>query len=106
MIQKVSKHKCLKFPYIVHLDLICMSYDQKKGQESNSELKNMNQMRFDLDVLYTNGKSFWKLYDVALKFLKTKLDLKKIWTVNVLGQLESQFWDSHLKVLGENDIWM
>jgi hypothetical protein len=34
-IKKVLKFKCLKCPHIVHLDLICISYDQKKGQESN-----------------------------------------------------------------------
>jgi len=32
---KVLKHKCLKCPHTVHLDLICMSYDQKKGRELN-----------------------------------------------------------------------
>ncbi len=31
------KHKCLKCLRIVHLDLICISYDQKKGQKSNWE---------------------------------------------------------------------
>jgi len=36
-IRKVLKHKCLKCLHIVHLDLICMSYDKKKGWESNSE---------------------------------------------------------------------
>jgi hypothetical protein len=30
--------KCLECPCIVHLDLICMSYDKKKGWESNWEL--------------------------------------------------------------------
>jgi hypothetical protein len=30
-IRKVLKHRCLKFPRIVYLDLICMSYDKKKG---------------------------------------------------------------------------
>ncbi len=34
-IGKVLKFKCLKCLHIVHLDLICMNYDQKKGQESN-----------------------------------------------------------------------
>jgi hypothetical protein len=29
------KHRCLKCPYIVHLYLICMNYDLKKGRESN-----------------------------------------------------------------------
>jgi len=30
-IRKILKCRCLKCPFIVHLDLICMSYDQKKG---------------------------------------------------------------------------
>jgi len=29
------KCRCLKCPRIVHLNLKCMSYDQKKGRESN-----------------------------------------------------------------------
>jgi hypothetical protein len=29
-IRNVLKHRCLKCPYIVHLELICMSYDEKK----------------------------------------------------------------------------
>jgi hypothetical protein len=35
--RKVFKHRCLNYPRIVHLNLIYMSYDQKKGQESNWE---------------------------------------------------------------------
>jgi len=34
-IRNVLKHRCLKCPRIVHLDLICMNYNQKKGWESN-----------------------------------------------------------------------
>jgi len=36
-IRKVLKHRWLKCLRIIHLDLICMSYDQKKGQKSNWE---------------------------------------------------------------------
>jgi len=36
-IEKVLKCKCLKSPHIVHLDLKCMNYDEKNGQESNWE---------------------------------------------------------------------
>jgi hypothetical protein len=28
---KVLKRRCLNFPFIVHLNMICTSYDQKKG---------------------------------------------------------------------------
>jgi hypothetical protein len=34
-IGKVLKCKCLKYLCTIHLDLKCMSYDQKKGRESN-----------------------------------------------------------------------
>jgi hypothetical protein len=30
IIQKFLKHRCLKCPHIIHLDLIGVSYDQKK----------------------------------------------------------------------------
>ncbi len=33
--KKILKHRCLKHPHFAHLKLICMSYDQKKGHESN-----------------------------------------------------------------------
>jgi len=43
-IRKVLKHKCLKCPHIVHLDLICMSYDQKKGRELNWKFDSRQQI--------------------------------------------------------------
>jgi hypothetical protein len=36
-IRMVLKHGCLMCLCIIHLDLICMNYDQKKGWESNWE---------------------------------------------------------------------
>ncbi len=36
-IRKVLKLRLLNFPQIFHLDPICMSYDQKKRRESNSQ---------------------------------------------------------------------
>jgi hypothetical protein len=52
IIRKVLKRKCFKCPRIVHLNLICMSYDQKKGQESNltpeyKSFESKGQMKFD-----------------------------------------------------------
>jgi hypothetical protein len=38
-IRKVLKLICLNCPGIVHLNLMCISYDQKKGQETNWELR-------------------------------------------------------------------
>jgi hypothetical protein len=43
-IKHVLKHRCLKWPCIVHLNLICMSYDQKKGRESNWEFDSRPQI--------------------------------------------------------------
>jgi hypothetical protein len=45
-------------------------------------------------------------YKVLHSHFQKKLDLKKIWTSKVMGQHKSQFWDSHLGVLGKIDIWM
>jgi hypothetical protein len=39
IIIKVLKLRCSKGLHIFHLDLICMSYDQKKGWESNWEFE-------------------------------------------------------------------
>jgi hypothetical protein len=36
-IKNVLKRQCFKRLCIVHLDLICMNYDKKKGQKSNLE---------------------------------------------------------------------
>jgi hypothetical protein len=66
-IKKFLKHRCLRSLCIVHLDLIYMSYDKKKGRESNQignltpdhkSLKSMHQMRSDWGVLYTVGNNF------------------------------------------------
>jgi hypothetical protein len=43
-IKKVLKRRCLKCPCIVHLDLICMSYDQKKGRKSKWEFDSQPQI--------------------------------------------------------------
>jgi hypothetical protein len=42
--RKVPKCRCLKCSHIVHLDLKCMNYDQKKGQESNWEFGSQPQI--------------------------------------------------------------
>jgi hypothetical protein len=43
-IGKVFKFRCLKCSRIAHLDLICMSYDQKKGWKSNWEFDSRPQI--------------------------------------------------------------
>jgi hypothetical protein len=43
-IRKVLKLKCLEFPYIVDLGIICVNYDKKKGWESNWEFDSRPQI--------------------------------------------------------------
>jgi hypothetical protein len=43
-IKKVLKRRCLKCLHIAHLNLVCMSYDQKKGWESNWEFESQPQI--------------------------------------------------------------
>jgi hypothetical protein len=47
---KVLRCRCLKCPLIVHLDLIYMNYDQKKGQESNWEFDSQSR------ILWSRGQ--------------------------------------------------
>jgi hypothetical protein len=66
-IGKILNFRCVKCLHIVHLNLICMSYDQKKGRESNWELthdhklEGKGQMSSDRGMLYTVEKIFLKL---------------------------------------------
>jgi hypothetical protein len=64
-IRKVLQRKCFKCHRIVHLDLLCISYDQKKGRESNWKFDSRRQipwkqgsMRSTWSVLYTVYKIF------------------------------------------------
>ncbi len=91
-IKKVLKLRCLKFPRIIHLNLICMSYDQKKGWRSNwnltpnhKSLESRGQMRSYWSLLYTIEKTFSKSYKILSLHFKKKIDLKNIWTWKVLG---------------------
>jgi len=59
-IRKVLTCRWLRCPHIVHLDFICMNYDQKKGWETKFEnltanrksFESKGQIRFDWGVLY------------------------------------------------------
>jgi len=64
-IKKVLKRRCFKCHRIVHLDLLCISYDQKKGRKSNWKFDTRPQipwkqrsMRSNWNVLYTIGNIF------------------------------------------------
>jgi hypothetical protein len=112
-IRKVLKRRCLKCPCIVHLDLICMSYDKKKGQKSNWKFDSSPQTPWKqgstelwLSCAIHHWKDIFEGYKILPSHLQNRLDLKKIWMSKTLGQQESQFWDSHFKVSGKDDIWM
>ncbi len=67
-IGRVLKHICLMYLYIVHLNLIFMSYDQKKGQSQIGNLtpdhkpfEGKSQMSSDWGMLYTIGNIFLKV---------------------------------------------
>jgi hypothetical protein len=71
-----------KRPHIVHLNLIYMSYDQKKGQESNFQFDSRSQTpwkqgsnEFWLGQAIHHWKDFFKGY----KILPSHFFLKKTW---------------------------
>jgi hypothetical protein len=113
-IRKVLKRRWLRCPRIVHLDLICWGYDQKKRCESNWKFDSRPQFPWkhgsnevQLGRVIHCWKDLFEHYKILpLHFQQKKLDLRKIWAFKVLKQQEFQFWHSHLGVLGKNDIWM
>jgi hypothetical protein len=91
-IKKILKLRCLKCPHIVHLDLIFMSYDQKKRCESNWEFdswpqtpwkKGTNEHR--LRCAIHGWKDFFEGYKTFPLNSQNIFDLKKIWMSKVLG---------------------
>jgi hypothetical protein len=78
-IKRFLKCKYLKCPCIVHLDLICMSYGQKKGWESNclipdhKSLERRGQMSSNCGVLYTVEKIFLRAIVYSPCIIKTDL---------------------------------
>jgi hypothetical protein len=85
-IKKFLKYRCLSYPHIVHLNMICIHYDQKKGWESNWEfLENKGQMKFDWGVFYTIGKILLRVIRYFLLILKNL-----IWN----RYKRPKFWDN------------
>ncbi len=90
-IVKVLMHRCLKCPCIVCLNLICMSYDQKKGQESNWEFDSWPQIPWkqgsnevQLGLAMHSWKELFEGYKILPSHFQNRLDLIKIWTSKVL----------------------
>jgi hypothetical protein len=92
-IRKVLKHRWFKGPHIFHLNLICISYDQKKRWESNWEFDSQlqipsqqGQMKSNWSMLYTIGKIFAKVIRYFSLNFKTYLiweryERPKIWDI-------------------------
>ncbi len=79
-IKKVLNLKCLKFSLIVHLHLICMSYDQKKGRSQIGNLifdhkpfESRGQIKYDWSKLYSIGKIFSRVIRFCPCTLKINL---------------------------------
>jgi hypothetical protein len=92
-IRKVLKHKCLKCLCIAHLNLICMSYDQKKGCKSNWKFDFQPQIPWKQGsnevwwgVLNTIEKTFSRA--IKCHIFHSKKDL--IWK----RYERSKFWDN------------
>ncbi len=87
-IEKALHRKCLKCPHIVHFNLICMSYDQKKGKESNWEFDSQRQFlrkqgsnEVQLGHVIHHWKDLFEGYKILSSQSKEKrkrLDLRKI----------------------------
>ncbi len=91
-IKKVLKHKCLKFPHIVHLNLNCISYEQKKGQESNWEFDFRPQIpwkqgsnKVQLECVIHHWKDIYKGYKILSSYFQNTFNLRKIWMSKILG---------------------
>jgi hypothetical protein len=85
-IRKVFKCTCLNYLLVVHIDVICMIYDQKKGHESNWELfdsrpqvprkKRLNEVR--LECVIHPWKDIFKDYKIFSSNFQNKIDLRYI----------------------------
>jgi hypothetical protein len=114
IIEKLLKHKCLKWTLIAHLDIWNTSYDQKKGRESNclfdsQPLKVKN--RPDFVAWRQRATYYWNALDegynfawdlIAIRGLHAKLCALKVAEIPVVRisglPLESPETKSHLDV--------
>ncbi len=89
---KVSKCRCLKWPFMSHLDICSTSYGCKKGRESNWQfdsrpLKVRNWP--DPGVCRWSATHCWKALKESYKFFSNIVPIggrgEKFWTPKVLG---------------------
>jgi hypothetical protein len=99
--RKVLKRRCLKWPLIVHLDLICMSYDKKRFLlDSQPQIPwKGGQMRSNWNVLYTVEKIFSRAIRHLPRAFKTKILFEKNMNIKSFGTLGSLGEKWHLDVV-------
>jgi len=71
VIEKILKCRCLKCPYIGHLDICSLSYGQKKGRESNCQFDSRPLKvgyRPLLDLRIESATRHWKDVDESYNF--------------------------------------
>jgi len=92
IIEKILKHRRLKWARIDHLDIWNISYGQKKGRESNCQFDSQPQkVKNRLDLLSYRGRATycWKSLDESYNFASdcTSIGglLAKLWGSKVAG---------------------
>jgi hypothetical protein len=92
IIGKLLKRRCLKWARIVHLNIWNISYDQKKGRESNCQFDSRPQkVRNRPDLLSWRGRVtyLWKGLDKNYNFASDRITiwrlLAKLWGSKVAG---------------------
>jgi hypothetical protein len=84
------KCRCLRCPRIVHLDLNCMSYDQRKGRKSNWDQPQIHWKQgsneVQLERVIQHWKGIFEGYKVLPLHFQNKLDLRNIWASKILKQ--------------------
>jgi hypothetical protein len=113
IIGKFLERRCLKWARMTHLDTSNTSYGQKKGCESNCQfdsqpLKVGNQPDFLTFKWHATYR--WKALDESYNFTSDLILIRSLHAKYGSPKLQkSQLWefrDSHLGVLGQNDIWV
>jgi len=92
IIGKLLERKCLKWACIAHLDISNVSYDQKKGRESNCQFDSRPQKVGNRpDLLSCKGlvtyrwKALDESYNFALYCIAIRGLLAKLWGSKVVG---------------------
>jgi len=94
IIGKLLERRCLKWDHITHLDIWNISYDQKKGRESNCQFDSWPEKVGNRpDLLGWRGRATYRWkdldenYNFAWNFISIRCLLAKLWGSKVTGVL-------------------